>query len=413
VVVPTSQPFGGFVKTLLERQEYPDLRSKTHLWQGIPRRVEVESGPLRPYDVAGWTLPLQLGLENVELDGPASGLHLTRLQGRRPPALRTPPQGPPWFFSRGDGASWMAVNALLARGVPVEMERGGEGRFVVRRGHEEEVEAVRDEVYRRTGVRVGWGGPSLNETDTRRLHAFRVGLYRPWQGSMDEGWIRWILEHYHFPVVEVRNDRMRAGRLGEDLDILILPSLSVRAIMEGNPEGRAPSQYVGGIGELGLEDLKTFAREGGTLFFHDGSVELALQVFGIPVQQVSGEAREGGFYSAGSIMSWDWEDGDPLTMGMDPRGVAFMSSRASLLEVGGEGGEEVGDARVMGAFPEEGPLLLSGYLEGEEAVLGKGGVVVVPYGRGRLILVGFSLHNRAQTVANFKLLFNAIATAGG
>jgi hypothetical protein len=230
---------------------------------------------------------------------------------------------------------------------------------------------------------------------------------------MDEGWIRWILEHYDFPLVEVRNDRVRAGNLGEELDVLILPSLGSRAILEGNPEGRVPPQYVGGIGEVGLEALKAFARGGGTLLFHEGSVELALQAFELPLREVSGEARQAGFYSAGSILSYYWDTRNPLTAGMDPRGVAFMSSRATLFEIAGEGAEGVGSPRVVGAFPVEGPLLLSGYLEGEEAILGTGGVVEVPYGEGSLILAGFSLHNRAQTVANFKLLLNAIATAGG
>ena len=86
-----------------------------------------------------------------------------------------------------------------------------------------------------------------------------------------------------------------------------------------------------------------------------------------------------------------------------------MTSRAFLFEVTGEGGGVVGTPRVIGAFPQEGPLLLSGYLEGESTILGRAPVVEIPYGEGRLILVGFSLHNRAQMVANFKLLFNAIA----
>jgi hypothetical protein len=94
---------------------------------------------------------------------------------------------------------------------------------------------------------------------------------------------------------------------------------------------------------------------------------------------------------------------------MDPEGVAFVSSRTSLFEITGEGQGVVGTPKVVGSFPEEGPLLLSGYLEGGEVITGGSPVTEVPYGEGRLVLVGFSLHNRAQMVANFKLLFNAIA----
>ena len=95
---------------------------------------------------------------------------------------------------------------------------------------------------------------------------------------------------------------------------------------------------------------------------------------------------------------------------MDPDGVAFVSSRGSLFEITGDGEGIVGTPRAIGSFPEDGPLLLSGYLEGGEAIAGKAPVVELPYGDGKLVLVGFSLHNRAQIVANFKLLFNAIGT---
>jgi hypothetical protein len=69
------------------------------------------------------------------------------------------------------------------------------------------------------------------------------------------------------------------------------------------------------------------------------------------------------------------------------------------------------DLRVIARYGEQ-SVLLSGWLEGERVIAGKAAVVEASAGAGRVILIGFRAQHRGQSMATFRLLFNAILTGG-
>src|SRR5260370_942470 len=106
-VIRRAQPFSPLAKELLEPQAYPDLRQ-------FPN-----GPPIRPYDVAGWTLPMQMGVEVATISQPLSASQrasLKRIEQVTPPAGGVQGTGAAFVLSHQSNASFAALNEILKSG---------------------------------------------------------------------------------------------------------------------------------------------------------------------------------------------------------------------------------------------------------------------------------------------------------
>ncbi len=120
----------------------------------------------------------------------------------------------------------------------------------------------------------------------KALKPARVGLYRPWVASMDEGWTRWILEQYNFRFSNVYNADIISGHLRDRFDVILIPDMPARSILEGHRAGTIPDRYAGGIGDQGSDELRDFVRDGGTLITLNNASQFAIDQFKLPVENV-------------------------------------------------------------------------------------------------------------------------------
>ena len=79
---------------------------------------------------------------------------------------------------------------------------------------------------------------------------------------MDEGWTRWVLEQYEFNLTTMHNADIRAGKLREKFDAIILADQNPRAIVNGARAQNIRPEYRGGIGDEGVAALKEFVARG-------------------------------------------------------------------------------------------------------------------------------------------------------
>jgi len=428
-VVPMDQEFAAMAREVLDVQHYPDLRQ----YPGGP--------PERPYDAAGWSLPLQMGVtvdvRNTPLTD-ADRASMTLL-GEMPPrqvkvtaydAALSHDAAP---FDSVPGAGFDADPGAAAI-VPPPGRIGGSGAVLV-------VDPAENNAYRainqtwksgatvaRSGNRYAIAGLSASAQDdlvkslalraertavpvsgVSRTASPRVGLFSPWTGSMDTGWTRWILEQYGFAPIAIHPEDFKQPLAGR-IDTLIIADDARVPIAGATSTGRGGGRGRGGAirpeyaYQLTAEDLQRFdqfVRGGGTLVCLSNASQFAIDHFKLPVKNAVANLRSDEFFLRGSIVEILPDTTHPVMAGVPEKAAVFVDfSPVFETEPGFTG-------TVIAKYADSGSPLLSGYLIGDKYLHGKAAAVDLPLGDGHIVLIGFRPTWRGQPFGTFKVLFNA------
>jgi hypothetical protein len=408
-VVLMKQPASAFAKTVLERQQYPDLR------------VAPGGAPRRPYDSTAHTLPLLMGVEVLTAEEPFAA-PLERIDTLPPAAgaLRRGVGG--WLALPHTASGFIAAARLLRTGVPVHWATApfahgadtlGAGTFLVPWSARRQVALLAADL----GLDVR---PLAARPAASPLRMPRVGLYESWNPPMDAGWTRYVFEkQLELPYRTLRDEDVRKGGLRAEHDVIVLPDQPPGVLLDGHPAGSLPAQYTGGLGREGVAALRAFVEAGGTLVTFDSASRFVIQELALPVKDaLAAYTRQGRrvtpeaapeqgaaeFYAPGSLLEAHPQGDGPLLHGVEgPQAVWFENG---LGLVAGEG------TRTLVRYPEGGNPLLSGWLIGPEKLSGLGALVEAPLGSGRVILFGFRPQYRAQSWGTYLLLLNALYRPG-
>ncbi|HTT65591.1 MAG TPA: M14 metallopeptidase family protein [Bryobacteraceae bacterium] len=395
LVIPASQPFRPYLIDLLEPQHYPNLKEK-------------------PYDITGWTLPMQMGVRvdriDERFDVPLEPVTEFHAQGS------VTGEGPVLLLDHRENDSFLATSFFMDREGAVRW--AADGTVEVDSAYTENA-ARADNFARQFRVSV-----TLARTAPRPVYELRrprVGLYQPWTPNSDEGWTEWLLDRYHVPYTLLHNDDIRQAELRARFDSLILASQPAQSILNGWRNGELSfrreggqaqvlvqrPEYTGGIGPQGVAQLEKFVRAGGTLIALNSAADLPREWFPLPLLNVGGAP----FSCPGSLVRITVDAGQPLAFGMAKDAIALVTGGeafdVSLAPEYNRGDREV---RVAARFAAK-DLLASGYVSGEKAVLGKAALVDARFGAGHVVLFAFRPQFRGQPFGTFKFLLNAVYLA--
>jgi hypothetical protein len=257
-IIFLSQPQRANVQALFEPQIYPN-------------RLNELGEAERPYDVTGWTLPMQMGI-----DAPA---------------------------------------------VVTIQESTAERRLTLI--HDE------NEVRRGFGLALRQGEVSPVANPIRE--PAKIAIYKGWTGNIDEGWTRFVFDTFNVPFKSLLDGEVKQGNLSSAYDVIILPSQREKDIVEGNAPSTYPPEFTGGITTAGVGNLKKFVEDGGTLICFDASCELPIKQFGLPLRNVLEGLKSSDFYCPGSILSLDINNSQPIARGL-PRSVDAYFINSSAFE---------------------------------------------------------------------------------
>jgi len=423
-VVPTAQAFRPHVMDMFEPQVHPDVFP----FPGSP--------PTAPYDNAGWTYAFQMGIQFDRVLDAFSGPfeNVTDWNVTVPRGTIAATDGAKGFItSPRTNDSFTALNRLLKANervvrltdsVTVNGKKFAPGALYVSAGRN--TAAALQQMSTQLGLNFE-GTKSAPPASAKLLHSVRVGLWDNYGGSMPSGWTRWILEQYEFPFQRVFAPELDAGSLNNKYDVLVfveggIPGAGGAGGGRGGGGGgtldepaNLPAEYKGQFGRMSAEKtipkLREFVMNGGTLVAIGSSATNIAAHLQLPVEN---HLVENGaalprtkFYVPGSVLSVKVDNTQPVAFGMNDYADAFFDASPVFKLTPAAAAQGV---KVIAWFDSKASLR-SGWAWGQEYLNGGVAAVDAPLGKGRVLLFGPQIVQRAQPHGTFKLLFNGIIQA--
>jgi hypothetical protein len=413
-VVMMSQPYRPYAQALLEKQKYPDMRE----YPGGP--------PVPPYDNAGWTLPLQMGVRCEQIDHHFKA-NLEIVDTILFPDVTTLDNTTPYFVLDSHlNASYSIVFALMKGNAEIYrtkdiIEQEGfmaaPGSFIVK--NSQAVMKLLPSLMDKWHIEAHTLD-DISGIEKAKLSNHRIGLYQSWRSNMDEGWTRYVLDDLEIPFTTLHNKDFKGEKskkvdLSEKYDVIVIASESADIIKDGRRSpsaqsarysrgGNTPPEYEGGIGKEGVDALKKFVEDGGILVTLNDACGLAFKEFSVPAQNALERVNRSEFFCPTSILKLKVDNKTPIGYGL-PRNIGAVFSRSLAISTRIPSGEW--DRKVVATFPED-DILMSGWLLGEDVLARKAAVVDVTHKKGHIILIGIRCQHRAQSHGTYKFLLNAL-----
>jgi hypothetical protein len=162
--------------------------------------------------------------------------------------------------------------------------------------------------------------------------------------------------------------------------------------------------YRTGFGDEGVNAVREFVQNGGTLVTFGEAGSFAIERLQLPLREVTAGLPFKQFWCPGCTLRITVDTANALGYGMPASALATWLAGSQAYEILPEAN---GSVQTIARFVDR-DVLQSGWLLGEEVIAGRPTIVSVAVGRGRVVLFGFRVQHRHQTHGTYKLLFNAL-----
>jgi hypothetical protein len=421
-IVKAAQAFRPHVLDMFEPQDHPnDFR-----YPGGP--------PIPPYDVTGYTLAFQMGVQFDRVldafDGPFE--RVTGLLAPPSEWIVGAPHPAGYVVSHRVNNSFILVNRLLAakcdvywlKHAPPDVITDELGPGAIWIPTSPKARPILERGARELGLRLHAVGHRPLRDSALKLRPVRVALYDQYGGLMPSGWTRWLFEQFEFTFNVVYPQELDREDLGQNYDVLVLTDGALPAPAAAGEENNRkqprpeeiPAEYRPWLGRITPEktipQIRRFVENGGAVIAIGSSTSIAKDL-GLPVTSALTERTADGaehalpsekFYIPGSLLTAAVDNTNPLGYGVpDKIDVFFDKSPAFRLAP---------DAALKGTAPvawfSSATPLHSGWAWGQQYLDGAVAIAEATLGSGKIFLLGPEVAFRGQPHATFKFLFNAV-----